>query len=188
MTDLTATLIDRRRNQYTFELFDAITIKVTSSGKDQYQDHHTVTISAVDNETGEYAVIPINGIEYTLYYATGRITEGGTSAHAMNVDVRRTGAGYFGTPPTDKARSAFYALVRDVMEQIRDHDKVDLFLAAGTQVKLRNSIERQEADLLTAVNEYTETIGKLHSNIDVYGDSAGLKADGKLKFNAWGIS
>jgi hypothetical protein len=173
MTDLKATIIDRRNNEITFALDGGTgtgVAIVASYGKTA--EHFTeLTVSFRDIETGEAPVLPINGIDYEFRYGTGRIYDDNRT-QATQADLRRSVAyrradeGYFGTPPTEKARSAAYGLVRDILSQVAADGYLETFLAAGVQKKAASDIKRLQREIAQLHNEYVEKVGELLTSVD----------------------
>lgn len=188
MTNLSFAFIDQIRNLRTYELFDNINIRVTSHGTPDHKGDHEITISLIDIETGEAPIITLNGIKYTVNYTTGRIRDDGTFARVGNLNIRRSESGYFGSPPTQKARSEIYQLIRNVLEDTADSDRIEDFLGAGQQLRTRAKIEDIEQKISDTIDEYREKIKDLNDLINEYGDVAGLVSDDKVRFNVWGIS
>ncbi len=188
MTDLGFTFLDQSRNLRLYELHGTTNIRVTSHGKDDYQRDNEISISFINIATGEYPVITLNGIEYTVNYATGKIDDNGKFARVTGFDLRRSEGGYFGTPPTQKARSAIFWLVSRILEDTADSVLLGSFLGAGQQVKARKQIERIEEEISETIDKYREKISALNDLIDKQGDVAGLVADDNVRFNVWGVS
>lgn len=187
MTDLSFKFIEQVKNVRTYELFDNVNIRVASHGKNAYQDMNEITISFINTETGEAPIINLHGIKYTVNYATGGIRDGGTFARVFNLDIRRSEDGYLGTPPTQKARSEIYQLIRNVLEDTADSVWIEDFLGAGQQLKAISNIERIEKEISDTINKYREKIKVLNGMLSEQGDVAGLVSDNKVRFNVWGI-
>lgn len=170
MKNLTPTIIHRKRNQIRFSLGGSIEVIAVSFGEaDRHNPHHEITLTFVDTDTGEYPVLPLNGIDYTLWYATGRVFVD-RRAQATKAEIRRSEEGYFGTPPTDKARSAAWALVRDILNLIVEDDYFGEFLNAGEQKKRYRRVQHLQTEINNLKDEYSLKIRELLDSIDDAGN------------------
>lgn len=170
MKNVTPTISKWETNSVTFDLGGTIKAVAVSYGEtDRQSPHHEITISFVDTETGDKPNISLNGIDYNFWYATGRVYAD-RRAQATQAELRRSEGGYFGTPPTEKARSEAWGLVRELLELIVQDDNFGPWLDAGEQKKRYRKIEHLQTEINNLKDEYAKKISELYEAVDEAGN------------------